>query len=339
LLACCLLLAVLVLVGGATRLTHSGLSITEWQPILGTLPPLGPDGWAEAFAKYRRTPEYQLINRGMTPAEFRAIYWWEYAHRLLARLLGVAFLAPLLVLLLRRHIGPPLAWRLGGVFLLGAAQGAMGWFMVRSGLVDEPRVSHLRLTAHLGLAFAIFAALFWLALGQLRGAPSLATRARHRGVPSLAVSITGLVFLQVLLGALVAGTHAGLAHATFPLMSGWLIPPGMLALAPWPANLLHNQTTIQFAHRLVAWVLVGLVARLAVRVRRDHATEGTRLLVRAAYLLAAAVAAQFALGVATLLTRVPLALALAHQAGALLLFAAALFTAHATAHRRSIAGP
>ncbi len=334
LLVCCLLLTLLILVGGLTRLTRSGLSITEWQPILGALPPLHAAAWAETFAKYQQTSEYLRVNRGMTLAEFKGIFWWEYAHRSLARALALAFFVPLVVFLLRRRIARALAARLVGVLLLGAAQGAMGWFMVQSGLGDEPRVSPLRLAAHLGMAFAILAALYWLALDQLairRGAPAPRPAGGRRS-EALAVGIAWLVFLQVVVGGLVAGSHASLIHNTFPLMSGALLPPGLWVLEPGSANLLYNLTTIQFSHRLCAWTLLALVAVFAWRV---HAAPRDRALARAANLLLATVVAQFLLGVATLLTHVPLAFAIAHQGGAIVLFAAALFAAHTARGERA----
>jgi len=167
LLACCALLFCMVVVGGVTRLTRSGLSIVEWQPIVGAIPPLNQAQWQETFDKYRKTPEYEKVNRGMSLEEFKGIFWWEYFHRLLGRLIGLAFLLPYLYFLARRRIHGTLAWKLAGIFVLGGLQGGMGWYMVQSGLVDDPRVSHYRLTAHLGLAFVIFAAMFWVALDLL----------------------------------------------------------------------------------------------------------------------------------------------------------------------------
>ncbi|MFN7943016.1 MAG: COX15/CtaA family protein [Thermoanaerobaculia bacterium] len=321
---CCCLLFLLILVGGVTRLTQSGLSITEWEPVVGALPPLGEAQWAEAFAKYQRSPEYLQINRGMSLGQFQRIFWWEYAHRLLARVLGATYLLPLLWFLVRREIGGALAWRLVGVFLLGGAQGALGWLMVASGLVDEPRVSHLRLAAHLGMALAILGAMFWLALGQLRG-PSTARPPSAPGLARLAGGFAGLVFVQAISGAMVAGTHAGLLYGTFPLMAGSLIPAGLLRLEPWFRNPLYNLATIHFQHRGIAWIL--LAAACAFRWRaRTTLGEGDPL--RAANLLLAAVLLQFALGVATVLAGVPATLGVLHQGGAVLLFVAALNAWH-----------
>src|SRR6202521_1771533 len=265
LLACCALLYAMIVVGGVTRLTHSGLSIVEWQPIVGTLPPLSDTQWHETFAKYRRTPEYQKVNGGMSLAAFKGIFWWEYTHRLLGRGIGIAFLLPFLYFLARRRIDRQLAWRLAGIFLLGGLQGALGWYMVKSGLVDDPRVSQLRLTAHLGLALLIFAAMFWTALTLLRpaGAADARTRPLFRG----AVSLAALIFVMALSGGLVAGIRAGFAYNTFPLMNGHVVPPEIMQISPWYLNFVNNIATVQFDHRLLAWTLLVLVPIWWWRVR------------------------------------------------------------------------
>ncbi len=326
LLVCCVALLALVVVGGVTRLTHSGLSIVEWQPIIGTLPPLSEAQWQETFAKYQLTPEYQKVNKGMSLAEFKGIFWWEYGHRLLARSLGAIFLLPLVWFAIRRRIDRGLAWKLAGIFLLGAAQGAMGWFMVKSGLVDNPRVSHLRLTAHLGLAFAIYAAMFWLALGLIRPGSTGRVSGSDRNLVRLAWVIAAVTFAQVLSGGLVAGIRAGFAYNTFPLMADAVIPPGIMMIDPWYANFVNNVATIQFTHRAIAWGLLFLIGGLWWKVR--GATVDGRAPV-AVNLLALAILTQFALGVATLVLMVPLPLAAAHQGGALLLLSAALYALHA----------
>ncbi len=318
LLVCALAVAAMVVVGGVTRLTHSGLSIVEWQPLVGTVPPLSEADWQTVFEKYRQTPEYRLVNKGMSLAEFKSIFWLEYCHRLLGRAIGIVFLVPLLWFWWRGRIGVRLGWKLAGVFALGGLQGALGWYMVASGLVDEPRVSHLRLTAHLGLAFLILGAMLWIAFDlayphrEARRAPGLA---RFSG------TIVGIVFLQVLAGGLVAGTRAGKAYNTFPLMNGHLVPPEAFMLEPWWLNFLNNMATAQLDHRLLAWLLLALVPWLWWRVQRSDATARARI---AAHLVLATVVAQFALGVATLLAAVPVALGAAHQGVATLVFAAAL---------------
>lgn len=325
LFACCALVFALVVVGGITRLTHSGLSITEWQPIVGVVPPLTAAQWQDTFAKYQATPEYAAVNRGMTLQQFQGIFWWEYAHRLLGRLVGVALLVPLAVFVARRALPRGLALPLLGIFVLGGAQGALGWYMVASGLVDDPRVSHFRLTAHLGLAFAIFASMFWLALSLVRPQRVALASGAQRATRRLAFALVALVFVMVLTGGMVAGLRAGLAYNTFPLMNGHWLPPEMLMLAPWWKNFLWNMATVQFDHRLVAWTLALLVPWLWWRIRHSDAPLRTGV---GADLLLAALVVQIALGLATLLFRVPIPLAAAHQAGALLLFAAALNVAH-----------
>jgi cytochrome c oxidase assembly protein subunit 15 len=323
LLACCALVFAMVVVGGVTRLTHSGLSIVEWQPIVGALPPLDEAGWRETFGKYQQTPEYRLVNPGMSLDGFKSIFWWEYVHRLLGRLIGAAFLLPLLGFALRGKIPRGLTWKLAGIFALGALQGAMGWYMVQSGLVDNPRVSHYRLTAHLGIAFLIYAAMLWIALDLLF--PSASATPVSRGPRRFAFALAALIFLMALSGGLVAGIRAGLAYNTFPLMNGRLIPPEILSLEPWYLNFSNNMATVQFDHRLLAWLLAFLTPWFWLRVRREAAPWRTKL---GADLLLAALALQIALGIATLLLAVPVTFAAAHQAGALLVFSAALFVAH-----------
>jgi cytochrome c oxidase assembly protein subunit 15 len=326
LLFCCALLFAMVVVGGVTRLTHSGLSITEWQPIVGSLPPLSEADWNTAFAKYQATPEYRQVNRGMSLEAFKRIFWWEYVHRVLGRAIGAVFLLPLLWFVARRAIPPGYALRLFGIFALGALQGALGWYMVQSGLVDDPRVSQLRLTAHLGLALVIFAAMFWTALSLLEANASM-PRTHDRAVTRFAYVLVGIVFVMALSGGLVAGIRAGFAYNSFPLMNGHLVPPEILMIDPWYENLWNNMATVQFDHRLIAWMLALLVPLFWWRVVSvpevsPHARLG-------AHLLLAMLAVQIALGITTLLLVVPLPLAAAHQAGAVLLFAAALNAAHA----------
>ncbi len=321
LLACCALVFAMVVVGGVTRLTHSGLSIVEWQPIVGALPPLDEAGWQETFGKYKQTPEYRLVNPHMTLEGFKNIFWWEYVHRLLGRLIGAAFLLPLLWFTLRGKIARGLTWKFAVIFGLGALQGALGWYMVKSGLVDDPRVSQYRLTAHLGLAFLIYAAMLWVSLDLL----FLRASAVSGGLRRFAAALAVLIFVMVLSGGLVAGIRAGLAYNTFPLMDGRLVPPEIFSLDPWYLNFFSNMATVQFDHRLIAWLLAFLVPWFWLRVRREAAPSRARL---GAHLLLAALALQIALGIATLLFAVPVPLAAAHQAGALLVFSAALFAAH-----------
>jgi cytochrome c oxidase assembly protein subunit 15 len=317
----------MIVVGGVTRLTHSGLSIVEWQPIVGTIPPLNEADWQGVFAKYQQTPEFKMVNHAMTLAEFKGIYWWEYAHRLMGRAIGAVFLLPLLVFAVRRRIPRALGWKLALIFVLGALQGAMGWYMVKSGLVDDPRVSQFRLTAHLALALMIFAAMFWIALSLVfpRSATMPVQRGKVVGRSALAVAV--LVFVMALTGGFVAGIRAGFAYNTFPLMNGSVIPPEIFMIEPWWKNFFWNMATVQFDHRLIAWLLAIVVPVLWWKLRQ---TPGLPPRARnGATLLLGLLALQIALGISTLVLAVPLPLAAAHQAGAVLVFAAALNVAHA----------
>jgi len=329
LFTCCALVFAMVVVGGVTRLTHSGLSIVEWQPIVGTLPPLSDAQWAEAFAKYQATPEFRLVNHAMDVEAFKGIFWWEYVHRLLGRLIGAVFLLPLAWFALARRLPDGLGGPLLGIFALGALQGALGWYMVQSGLVDDPRVSHFRLTAHLGLALAILAAMFWIACSLLRPVAAETTRALRAATACFAA----LVFVMALSGGLVAGIRAGFAYNTFPTMNGAFVPAEIMMLEPWYRNFFYNMATVQFDHRLLAYVIAIAAPFLAWRiVRPAWATRGMRI---AAAAMLVAVGAQIALGIATLVMRVPVPLAALHQAGAVILFAAALNVAHALRHERA----
>ena len=325
LFACCAMVFATLVIGGMTRLTHAGLSIVEWQPLIGALPPLTAEHWQELFAKYQQTPEFILRNHDMTLTGFQFIFWWEWAHRLSGRLIGVVFFVPYLWFLIRGQLRGQLAWKVLGFFLLGGLQGAMGWYMVQSGLVDDPRVSQYRLAAHLGLAFLIFGLMGWTALGILQPrklvpavlpAPTFTRR--------LGAGLIALVFLMVLSGALVAGIHAGLAYNSFPLMHGHFVPPEIFLLEPLWLNFFNNMATVQFNHRLIAWTLMGLIPWFVWRVARDFPQAR-----HAAIILLVWLVVQASLGIATLLLRVPVPLAAAHQAGAMILFGLVLWVNHA----------
>ena len=332
LLACCALIFAMVVLGGVTRLTHSGLSIVEWQPLVGALPPLTERDWHELFEKYRQTPEYREVNKGMSVEEFKGIFWLEYFHRLLGRLIGVAFFVPLLWFWRHRQIDRHLGLRLAGIFLLGALQGALGWYMVASGLIDEPRVSHYRLTAHLALAFAIYGAMLWLALDLLWPRASAATDESARRLRRMAWWATGIIGLMVVTGGLVAGIRAGKAYNTFPLMNGAIVPPEIFALDPWYLNFFNNMATVQFDHRLFAWALAVLVPLFWWKLVRGGIEGRARVL---AHVLLVALAAQIALGISTLLLAVPVALGAAHQGGALVVFTFAIALNHALRSARA----
>jgi cytochrome c oxidase assembly protein subunit 15 len=327
LFAVAVLVFLMVSVGGATRLTGSGLSITEWQPIVGTVPPLSQADWLDAFAKYQQIPQYHHVNRGMSLEAFKAIFWWEWTHRFLGRLIGAAFLLPFLYFLAAGQMPRALLGRLSGIFALGALQGIIGWYMVSSGLADRIDVSQYRLALHLGLAILIFGALVWVALSldAPEGLLAVARPAQAGGAAAIVV----LVLVQILLGAFVAGLKAGASYNTWPLMDGRLVPDGLGAMQPWYLNLFENALTVQFNHRLVAYALVlATIWHVWTLARR---TRDPRIRLTAAA-LAAAVLAQAALGIATLLAQVPLALGLAHQAAAAAVFGLAVWHFHAVRH-------
>lgn len=322
LLACAAAVLVMVVVGGVTRLTHSGLSITQWQPIAGVLPPMDEAAWTAEFERYQQFPEYQQVNRGMSLDGFKSIYWVEYTHRLLGRLIGVVFALPLLYFIAKGYVRRALVPKLAVLFLLGAAQGAMGWFMVKSGLVDSPRVSHLRLTAHLALAVTIYGYMLWIAFDLLQSAAPAPVAARLVGH---ARAIAVLLFVMILSGGLVAGTRAGLLFGTFPLMGDTFLPVGLYGVSPFWLAALQDPVTIQFNHRLLAYVLVALVGALLWRARRDALPASARI---GTGVMTALLIAQVALGICTILFRVPVELAATHQGVAMLLFGSALFVCH-----------
>lgn len=299
-----LMIVAVVVVGGATRLTESGLSITEWQPIHGVIPPLNQNEWQEEFAKYKEIPQYEIVNKGMSLAEFKTIFWWEWAHRFLGRLIGVAFFLPLVFFWVTGRIAPGLKGPLVVLFVLGGLQGAIGWWMVASGLVERTDVSQYRLAIHLTFACTILAFTVWLA----RGLSPLPPPART-GLRVAAVVLLGLVFLQIFLGGLVAGLNAGLTYNTWPLMDGALIPAGLLAQEPAWRNLFENLLTVQFDHRVVGYALVTVALVHAFQARGSPYA-------RSAGLLAVFVIIQAVLGIATLVLAVPPHVALTHQLGA-----------------------
>lgn len=322
------LVLAMITVGGATRLTDSGLSITEWKPILGAMPPLTDAHWQEAFAKYKEIPEYHLVNKGMTLDAFKAIYWWEWSHRFLGRIIGLAFALPFVVFWALGALRPGYQWKFAGVLALGGLQGVIGWYMVKSGLVDRVDVSQYRLALHLTVAFLILALVVWLAfehaLPQRDGAhPAGALK-------TLPLLIVAAIFLQVVLGAFVASLKGGLVYNTWPSMGGALFPHDLMAIEPWYHNPFENPVTAQFNHRLVAYVVVALVAWEAWRTFSANATREARV---SASLLAAGVLGQAALGIWTLLEAVPLSLGIAHQSCAAILLVLAVRHLHVVSRR------
>ncbi|WP_344697254.1 COX15/CtaA family protein [Sphingomonas rosea] len=315
LLTICVLIFAMVVVGGITRLTESGLSITEWKPITGAIPPLTQAQWEHQFQLYQRIPEYQQLNRGMTLTEFKNIFFWEWVHRQLGRVIGLVALLPLIWFAARKAIPAGYGWRTAIIFLGVCVQGAIGWWMVASGLSERTDVSHVRLAVHLLTALLIFAYTLWTAL-DLRS-----PEAQPRRIPTIGLWTLGALFVQLLFGAYVAGLDAGYAFSTWPLMGSELYPVGAPWLEPALRNFVDNPITVQFIHRWWAFVVLAFAVVLARRVKR----AGGR---RESILVHAAIGTQILLGIATLLTGVALHVAVAHQATAALLLASIVAAAH-----------
>jgi cytochrome c oxidase assembly protein subunit 15 len=325
------LIALMVLVGGATRLTESGLSIVEWKPVTGSVPPLSEAQWTEAFEAYKKIPQYRELNAGMSLSEFKEIYWWEWSHRFLGRFIGVAYLLPFLFFLWRGGLSGELKRRLWLLFALGGLQGAVGWWMVASGLTERVEVSQYRLATHLMLALLIFAGIVWT-VRRLAERPQIVTPARLRFTSVLLLIVT---FVQIYFGALVAGLRAGRAYNTWPQIDGAFIPAGdrLWFETPWWRNMFDNVLTVQFEHRMTAYalfVLAALHAFDAVRSRAGRAASG-------ALLLLGAVGLQAVLGILTLLNQVPIDLALSHQAVAIVVLTIAIVNVERLSPRRATA--
>ncbi|HSD70903.1 MAG TPA: COX15/CtaA family protein [Woeseiaceae bacterium] len=321
LLVCCGLVFAMVVLGGVTRLTGSGLSIVEWRPVSGVLPPLSEQAWQDAFDQYRDSPEFRQVNSHMDVHDFKGIYWLEYLHRLLGRTIGVVFLLPFLVFLWKGHIQKRELPKYLLMFVLGGLQGALGWYMVMSGLVENPHVSHYRLTAHLVAAFLIYAYMLWVALSLLYPGTG---ESKHPWY-GRTVALTALVSLTIVSGGLVAGLKAGKIYNTFPMMGDYWLPPGMLSLEPAWRNFLDNLATVQFDHRLLAISTFALILVYWFYVRRADLPARLRKAVNA---LVHTAVLQVALGISTLLLFVPTLLAASHQAVAMLLFTVALYLCH-----------
>ena len=318
------LVVCMVMLGGATRLTHSGLSITEWQPVSGIVPPLSEADWQAEFAKYQLIPEYKLLNKGMSLASFKPLFWWEWSHRMLARIV-VSLLIGGVAVFLSLGQSRRLLWReLTGILALGAAEGVAGWYMVASGLQDRTDVSQYRLALHLGIATLIFALAVWSGLKVSR------SQSRWTGLSKVAGLLAAAVYGQILLGAFVAGLDAGLSHNTWPLMDGRLIPHGLKAMTPAWVNPFENPLTAQFDHRMWAYCIAGL----ALINHLANWRQGSARQLTSASVVLYIVLAQIALGIWTLLWAAPLHLALTHQVTAMVVLAAALWHLH-----RSLAEP
>lgn len=324
LLICCALIFAMVVLGGVTRLTGSGLSMVEWKPVYGVLPPMNQSDWEGLYEKYKETPEAQKINIGMDLAGFKGIFWLEYLHRILGRLIGVVFLLPFLLFLLMGRLDRPLVPKLVTMFVLGGMQGGLGWLMVKSGLVDNPHVSQYRLTAHLMLAVLIYGYILWVALGLFAGGTVIRTINSLGNLKFLTYCFLALALLTLTSGGFVAGLKAGLAYNTFPLMDGRWVPEGLFNLQPWPMNFFANMATVQFNHRVLAMlVFIGAVV-LWIVAKRYRLTTSLNI---GMHVLLLVVLVQVGLGISTLLLHVPVSLAAAHQAGALVVFTVVVFLA------------
>ncbi len=325
LVLCAAVILGMILLGGVTRLTGSGLSIVEWAPVSGIIPPLNEQEWQQTFDQYKQYPEYQKVNIGMSLPEFKQIFLYEYAHRILGRLIGVIFLIPFLFFYFSRRIKPGLTPKLVVMFILGGLQGLLGWYMVKSGLVDNPSVSQYRLTAHLGNAVIIYGYIIWVAFSLFYppGQNSQQAEPKYR---RYAIALSGLVFLMILSGGFVAGTDAGYAYPTFPLMGDSFIPPGIYGTEPFWLAMFEDITTIQFNHRMFAYLLVVLIFYFGFRLLqqktlRSEARFGAKLMLMMLVI-------QVTLGISTLVLHMPVPLAAAHQGGAILLFSSVLFVSH-----------
>jgi cytochrome c oxidase assembly protein subunit 15 len=319
LLFCAAVVYIMIVVGGITRLTQSGLSMVEWDPIMGIIPPIGEAQWMDVFNKYRQSPEYIKINAGMSLDAFKSIFYWEYGHRVLGRVIGLIYFVPLIFFIVRGMVPKDWYARLFGLFILGGLQGLMGWYMVKSGLVDIPHVSQYRLTAHLGLALVIFAAMLWFAMDFLRGE----THANHASSAYLKATawVVIIIFVMMLSGGFVAGTKAGYIINTFPTMNGEWIPAGWLSLQPAWRNLFENPVMVQFLHRSIAvLVFISVITGFVLAINERFKTAIGAVL--------AVMLVQVSLGISALVMKVPVALGAAHQAGAVALLTAALYAAH-----------
>lgn len=323
LLLCCAMIFAMVLIGGITRLTESGLSITEWHPVTGVIPPLSAAQWQAEFDRYKEIPQFRAIHDDMTLAGFKAIFFWEYLHRLWGRLIGVVFAVPFLWFLARGRIDRRLAPKLAGLFALGALQGLIGWYMVESGLEDRIEVSQYRLALHLGMAVVIYGAMLWVALDLIDRPRQASVRFR-----AAANAVLLLVFATLVAGSFVAGTRAGYIDNTFPLMQGQFVPPGYWHEAPWWRNWFENLVAVQFDHRLLAETTLAAILALWLATRRLEAPLRHRF-----DALALMVLLQATLGITTLLLVVPLPVAVLHQGGAILLITAALVARHGMRRR------
>lgn len=312
----------MVVIGGITRLTGSGLSITEWKIVTGTLPPLSEEAWQKEFDAYKQIPQFKLLNSDFQLSDFKQIYFWEYLHRLIGRIIGIVFLIPFLWFLAKKKLPTGFLKKAIVLFALGGLQGVIGWFMVKSGLSANVYVSHYRLAIHLISAFTVFGVTFWYALGII--SPSAASP-QESGIKSLAIVLLGVVILQIIYGAFVAGLKAGYGYPTWPKMGDQWVPDDVVALEPVWKNFIEGHAGVQFIHRYIAYVVVIVVGIIFYRAGKIQITSAQRKIINT---LGIIVLTQFTLGVITLLYGVPIAIAVLHQAGAFFLFATSLLLIH-----------
>ena len=310
----------MILLGGVTRLTSSGLSMVDWKPIMGVIPPMTQTDWQEMFLKYQQFPEYQKINVGMSLEDFKPIFMYEYLHRVLGRLIGVIFIVPFIFFYFSRRIRTGLTPKLVIMLIGGGCQGLLGWYMVKSGLVDNPHVSQYRLTAHLGAAVLIYGFILWTAFGLV-----LTARAQPVELQRFSIGLSALIYLMILSGGLVAGTHAGNAYSTWPLMGDSFVPAGLYAMTPAWLSAFEDITTIQFNHRMFAYLIVALVVAFAIRAFRFGIVGRLKVGI---FCLIGLLGMQVTLGISTLIFYVPIPVAAAHQVGAVALLTASLFISH-----------
>ena len=324
LLICAAVIFGMILLGGVTRLTNSGLSMVDWKPLMGIIPPLSEADWQAMFLKYQQFPEYQKINIGMSLEEFKPIFMYEYLHRVLGRFIGVIFILPFLFFLFTKRIKTGLTLKLVIMLIGGGCQGLLGWYMVKSGLVDNPHVSQYRLTAHLGAAVLIYSFILWTAFSLISPKSDQPVEMKK-----FSYLLSGLIFLMILSGGLVAGTHAGHAYSTWPLMGDSFVPAGLYAMTPAWLSAFEDITTIQFNHRMFAYLIVALVAVFAYKTLRADIKGSAKIGV---FCLLGLLVMQVTLGISTLIFYVPVPVAAAHQVGAVALLSASLFISHSLRH-------
>ncbi len=326
----CFMVFMMVVVGGVTRLTHSGLSMVEWKPLIGAIPPIGEAQWMDVFNKYKQFPEYKLINKGMSLDAFKSIFYWEYGHRVLGRLVGVVFFFPWLVFLLQKRMDRKLNLKLIGLFGLGGMQGLMGWYMVKSGLIENPGVSHYRLAAHLSLAFLIIAVALWIMMDLLN--PKLIRNVAGQKLRKFSIAIAAITCVQIVYGAFVAGLKAGFAYNTFPKMNHEWLPSVAFDLAPFWLNFVENHALVQFIHRVMAWLLLVMILSFWSIAKKQELSLRQK---RSVNLMTLMIVLQFVLGVWALVSGVPVSLGTIHQGGACIFLILLIYVIHSFGGKRN----